>query len=70
MYPQNKQLAICFANDSHVQLAMIFYSVLEKLLLKKILLRFIESSQENRAKIDKPARTFYASELIETFNPK
>jgi len=69
VYPQNKQLVICFANDSHVQLSMIFCFRFGKIIVEENLASVYRIKTEDRARIDKPARTFYASELIETFNP-
>jgi len=68
-FPDNKQLTISFTNESHVQLSTTIYLKFGKIIIDESLGKVLAISSNDRIKLDKPSKTFYAREEVFSFNP-
>lgn len=68
-YGNGKNLSISFSNNSHVQLTISIIFKFGKMVIEEDLATVFCISDADREKIDKPVRTFYAREILETFEP-
>lgn len=68
-YGNGKYLSISFSNNSHVQLSINIICEFGKIVIEDDLATVFCISDADREKIDKPSRTFYAREILETFEP-
>jgi predicted dehydrogenase len=68
-YGNGKNLLISFSNNSHVQLAIEIIFQFGKMVIEEDSATVFCISEADREKIDKPVRTFYAREILETFEP-
>ena len=68
-YGNGKNLLISFSNNSHVQLTISIIFQFGKMVIEEDLATVFCISEADREKIDKPVRTFYAREILETFEP-
>ena len=68
-YGNGKNLSISFSNNSHIQLSISIICEYGKIIIEENLATVFCISEEDHKKIDKPTRTFYPREIIETFDP-
>jgi predicted dehydrogenase len=68
-YGNGKYLSISFSNNSHVQLSINIICEYGKIIIEEDLATVFCIPETDLEKIDKPTRTFYASEVLETFEP-
>jgi predicted dehydrogenase len=68
-YGNGRYLSISFSNNSHVQLSINIICEYGKIVIEEDLATVFCIPETNLKKIDKPTRTFYASEVLETFEP-
>lgn len=68
-YGNSKYLSISFSNNSHVQLSTTIICEYGKIVIEEDLATVLCITDEDLAKIDKPSRTFYAREILGTFEP-
>ncbi len=68
-YGKGKNLSISFSNNSHVQLSISIICKYGKIIIEEDLATVYCISEEDRKKIDKPSRTFYSREILDTFKP-
>lgn len=66
-FPNNRFLTINFVNSSHLQLSIKIVFTFGKLLIEGNIATLYMINEQDRALIDKPSRTYQASELIESF---
>jgi predicted dehydrogenase len=68
-FSENRHLAVTFSNDSHVQLSITIVYEYGKVIIEGNTGAVYFITADDRKKIDKPSRTYYAKEILETFNP-
>lgn len=68
-FGSGKNLSISFTNRSHVQLCIEIFFTYGKMVIEGDKATTYSISGKDKMKIDKPSRTFYASEILGTFNP-
>ena len=68
-YGNGKNLSISFSNNSHIQLSISIICKYGKIIIEENLATVFCISEEDHKKIDKPTRTFYPREIIDTFDP-
>lgn len=68
-YGNGKNLSISFSNNSHIQLSLSMICQYGKIIIEENQATVFCISEKDHKKIDKPTRTFYPREIIETFNP-
>ncbi len=67
-FPDDRYLNISFSNESHLQLSAILIFSRGKLVIEGNQASLFKISDENTFKIDKPTRTYLATEPIEQFS--
>lgn len=65
----NRYLNISFSNNSHLQLSAVLNYSTARLVIEGNHATLYKITKENVSKIDKPTRTFLATEKINEFNP-
>ena len=68
-YGNGKNLSISFSNNSHIQLSISIICKYGKIIIEENLATVFCISEKDHKKIDKPTRTFYPREIIDTFDP-
>lgn len=66
-FPENRFLTINFVNSSHLQISIKIVFAFGKLLIEGNEATLFAISDEDKALIDKPSRTYHARKLIEKF---
>ena len=68
-YGNGKNLSMTFSNNSHIQITISIIFQFGKMVIEENLATVFCISDTDREKIDKPVRTFYAREILDTFEP-
>jgi predicted dehydrogenase len=68
-YGNGKNLSISFSNNSHVQLSISIICKYGKIVIDENLATVFCISEKDIKRIDKPTRTFYPREVIDSFQP-
>ncbi len=68
-FSEHRHLTVSFSNDSHVQLVITVIHEFGKIVIEGDIGTVYYITENERAKIDKPSRTFYARQVLETFTP-
>ena len=68
-YGNGKNLSISFSNNSHVQLSISIICEYGKIIIEEDLATVYCISDDDHEKIDKPSRTFYPREILDSFEP-
>lgn len=66
-FPNNKYLTVSFVNNSHLQISIRVIFKFGRLLIEGNEAKVFSISQKDKSLIDKPSKTYQASELVQQF---